>query len=234
MSTEPTLDFSDRTGQGELAMSVENRRPIKARSLGFIQRFAAWLARTAVTPNQISTLSMVCAGLVPAAFLLWDAGTWAAALTALVGIQLRLLCNLLDGMVAIEGGRKSLLGGIYNEFPDRIADTTILIGAALVAVDDARLMVLALSAALLAMMTAYTRVLGASLGAMQCFAGPMAKQHRMALLTMAFVALPLLPARFSVAQLMGLILLTICIGCVVTVANRLRLIALDLGAQDPK
>jgi phosphatidylglycerophosphate synthase len=44
-------------------------------------------------------------------------------------IQFRLLCNLLDGMVAVEGGKGSVTGPIYNEAPDRIADVLILIGA---------------------------------------------------------------------------------------------------------
>ncbi len=56
-----------------------------------------------------------------AATLLW--------LGAALGIQLRLVCNLIDGMVAIEGGMKSPVGGLYNEVPDRIADPLLLIAA---------------------------------------------------------------------------------------------------------
>ena len=44
-------------------------------------------------------------------------------------IQLRLLCNLFDGMVAVEGGFKTKSGEIYNELPDRVADVLILAGA---------------------------------------------------------------------------------------------------------
>ncbi len=46
-------------------MAVENRRPIKARSLSVIQRFAGWLAKTSVTPNQISVLSVLFSLLYP-------------------------------------------------------------------------------------------------------------------------------------------------------------------------
>jgi phosphatidylglycerophosphate synthase len=49
---------------------------------------------------------------------------------SICGIQLRLLCNLLDGMVAIEGGFKTKTGEIFNELPDRLSDALILIGAA--------------------------------------------------------------------------------------------------------
>jgi phosphatidylglycerophosphate synthase len=50
-------------------------------------------------------------------------------LLAAAAIQLRLLCNLLDGMLAVEGGLKTPLGELYNEIPDRLADVAILAGA---------------------------------------------------------------------------------------------------------
>ena len=40
-------------------------------------------------------------------------------------IQLRLLCNLLDGLVALEGGRKGKAGDLFNEAPDRYADVVL-------------------------------------------------------------------------------------------------------------
>jgi hypothetical protein len=47
------------------------------------------------------------------------------------------LCNLLDGMLAIEerswvpasAGTVNQIGQIYNELPDRLADIVILVGA---------------------------------------------------------------------------------------------------------
>ena len=100
-----------------------------------------------------------------------------------VTIQLRLLCNLLDGMLAVEEGFKSKTGDIYNDLPDRVADVLILVGAGYAmrhAYGDARM-----DAAVLAVFTAYVRVLGGSLGMTQHFIGPMAKQHRMFTLTVA-------------------------------------------------
>src|SRR5690606_41753406 len=79
-----------------------SRRPIKARGNAVIQRIAAALARTPLTPNAISVLSIVFAAAGAAA--LWWIPPWGAWLCAL-GIQLRLLCNLFDGMVAAEGGQ---------------------------------------------------------------------------------------------------------------------------------
>lgn len=102
---------------------------------------------------------------------------------ALVGvaacIQLRLLCNLLDGMVAIEGGKQSATGALYNEVPDRLADSAFLVALGYAIELDW----LGWYAALAAALTAYIRVLGGSLGLAQDFRGPQAKPHRMAVLT---------------------------------------------------
>jgi phosphatidylglycerophosphate synthase len=212
-------------------MSLEDRRPIQARSIVAIQRFAAWLSKSSVTPNQISILSIFFAAWVPLAFAFFEAGSWAASLLAVAGIQLRLMCNLLDGMVAIEGAKKSPLGSIYNEFPDRVADTTVLLGLALVDRADAWLMVLAMLTALLAVMTAYTRLLGASIGTKQFFVGPMAKQHRMALLTVMILGMAALASLVGARELAYGTLLVIAAGCVWTVARRLNLIAQQMLDQ---
>jgi phosphatidylglycerophosphate synthase len=41
-------------------------------------------------------------------------------LTAAIGVPRRLLCNLLDGMVAVAGGLGSPSGQVWNDLPDRI------------------------------------------------------------------------------------------------------------------
>jgi len=97
-----------------------NRRPIAARASGWARSISAALARSSVTPNQISMLSIVFAAL--GALMLWLA-TPLALVVAAACIQLRLVCNLLDGMVAMEGGKKTPTGALYNEFPDRVADS---------------------------------------------------------------------------------------------------------------
>ena len=104
-------------------------------------------------------------------------------LVAAVCVQLRLLCNLLDGMVAIEGGKQSAVGALYNEFPDRIADSLLLVALGYAA----GVPWLGWLAALLAALTAYVRATGGALGFAQDFRGPMAKPQRMAVLTIACV-----------------------------------------------
>ena len=82
-------------------------------------------------------------------------------------------------MVAIEGGKQSPLGMLYNEFPDRIADSLLIVALGYVI----SLPWIGWLGALAAMATAYIRVFGGALGLAQDFRGPMAKQHRMAVMT---------------------------------------------------
>ena len=43
--------------------------------------------------------------------------------------SLRLLANMLDGMVAIETGKASPAGAMYNEVPDSVSDAAMFLGA---------------------------------------------------------------------------------------------------------
>ena len=134
------------------------RRPIAARSSAWAIKLAAWLARSGVTPTAISVTSVLFAAV--GGLLICFVDHWLAWLAAAVCVQLRLICNLLDGMVAIEGGKESSTGAIYNEFPDRIADTLFLVPLGYAA----GMPWLGWASALLAALTAYVRVFGGSLG----------------------------------------------------------------------
>lgn len=155
----------------------QRRRPLKSRETGWARGLAATLARTAVTPNQISVIGVVFA--LAGAVLLVKWPTAIGFILCAVCIQLRLLCNLLDGMVAVEGGKSSPTGVLYNELPDRIADALFIVAAGYAAGHAW----LGWLGALLAALTAYVRAVGGSLGLPQDFRGPMAKPHRMAVLT---------------------------------------------------
>jgi hypothetical protein len=78
------------------------------------------------------------------------------------------------------------------------------------------------------MSTAYIRAIGKSVGARQVFCGPMAKQHRMAVLTVVAIYLGVTPLAWHPAgfwlisgQLVSLALLLICIGSLLTATRRL-------------
>ncbi len=51
--------------------------------------------------------------------------TW---LLAAALVQLRLLANMFDGMVAVETNTASPVGELFNEVPDRVSDAAILVG----------------------------------------------------------------------------------------------------------
>ncbi|WP_322106745.1 CDP-alcohol phosphatidyltransferase family protein [Paraburkholderia sp. J41] len=157
----------------------DNRRPIKSRSNTLVIELSNWLASTPVTPNQISCASVVFAAIGALALLRIDSVS--AMLIAVAGVQLRLLCNVIDGLVAVEGGKKSIVGPIFNEFPDRVADSVLLVATGYAGGAES----LGWAASLLAALTAYVRVTGGALGLTQRFIGPMAKQQRMAVLTFA-------------------------------------------------
>jgi phosphatidylglycerophosphate synthase len=154
-----------------------NRRPIAARSSRWAGRAAASLAAGNITPNQISVASALFA-VAGAALLVWVPQVWALVVCAAC-IQARLICNLLDGMVAIEGGKKSPVGALYNEFPDRVADSVLIVALGYAA----GMPWLGWLGALGAALTAYVRLFGGAIGLAQDFRGPFAKQQRMAVMT---------------------------------------------------
>jgi phosphatidylglycerophosphate synthase len=204
--------------------AAQARRPIAARNTAWAARVARWLVRRGVTPNQISLASIACAAvaaaaLVAARFVASPVAKVPLYLVAIAGVQARLLCNLFDGMVAIEGGRAGKAGEVFNDFPDRIADPLILTAAGYAA-GGAWGVGLGWLASVLAVMTAYVRVLGRSLGTGIDFSGPMAKQHRMAVMTAAFAAAAV--ASFWAVDRAVLVaaLAVVCAGCVVTIARR--------------
>ncbi len=217
--------------------SVPSRRPIAARNTVWAAAIARRLAAWGVRPNVISVFSSVFAAVAAVGFV--TAGRsespWAwvlALLLAVAGMQLRLLCNLFDGMVAIEGGFKTKSGEVFNELPDRFSDTFILIGAGhALPKDDWGVPQLGWLAAVLAVTTAYVRAMGATAGAGQHFCGPMAKQQRMAVLTLATLVAMAAPWKAWLAQAIPVALAVIVVGSLVTVFRRTSRIVRELESQ---
>ena len=205
-------------------MTPADRRPLASRDTRWARRLAAMLARSSITPNRISTLSILFAALGAAALV---DGRPLALVGAAISVQLRLLCNLIDGMVAIEGGKQSPVGALYNEFPDRIADSLLLVALGYAA----QVPWLGWLAALLAALTAYVRATGGALGLAQDFRGPMAKPHRMAVLTaaclIASVEIPWNGTRYALLAAA----IVIATGSALTCATRTLAIARELGRR---
>jgi phosphatidylglycerophosphate synthase len=213
---------------------LPERRPIASRERRWSKAVAHWLASRGFSPNAISTAGMV-AGMVAGLSLAatrWPAWTTAGFVLGAVGIQLRLLANMFDGMVAIETGRTSAVGELYNEVPDRVSDTAILVGAGYSA---GGCPVLGYVAALLAVFIAYVRAQGRVAGAPQEYCGPMAKPQRMFVMTVGALAAALLPSAWMPRVpalpeqgIMAAALMLIIAGETVTVHRRLVRIAAAL------
>ncbi len=212
-----------------------NRRPLKTREIKLAKKLAMLLSEKNITPNQISVASIFFALLASVCLLsihyypkLSGSNlTWILPLLAALFIQLRLLCNMLDGMVAIEGGKSSPTGELYNEFPDRISDILILIAAGYVSEPMEYGIILGWCAALLAVLTAYVRVLAVSIGAPMNFAGPMAKPHRMFVMTCACLVATALSLQSSVwtknnGYVFFVALIIIALGSSITIFRRLK------------
>jgi phosphatidylglycerophosphate synthase len=208
------------------------RRPLATREHAWAKALARRFDRAGITPNSISIASVVVA--VAAGLCLWGSGNanGVARVILLLGaaalIQLRLLCNMLDGMMAIESGRRTNCGEIFNDMSDRFADIAILLGAGYSITTLAWGPTLGWIAALLAVLTAYVRLLGGAIGARQYFTGPMAKPHRMAVMTVASLLATMEPLVHRQGVAITAALLVVIAGSLLTLARRTLAIAAEL------
>ena len=108
---------------------IGDRRPLASRGWKISDRVARWLARQGATPNAISIIGMLCGIAAGLTFFQTSNGShlWIFWLAGAVLVQLRLLANLYDGMVAVLRQVASPVGELFNEVPDRVSDAAILI-----------------------------------------------------------------------------------------------------------
>src|SRR5438094_5690180 len=207
-----------------------DRRPIATRNRKWAQAATTWLAARNVSPNTISIAGM-CACIVAGIAL----GVTSIAdyrilwIIAALGAQLRLTANMLDGMVALASGRASKVGELYNEIPDCVSDAAVFIGAGFAWGGN---IALGYIATILAIFTAYIRAAGKIAGAPNELCGPMAKQHRMLVITLIGLYSAVTPSSWQAISfnsskigLMSLGLAVIIMGSIITVIRRLARIA---------
>ena len=208
---------------------IGDRRPLASRGWKISEKVARWLARRGATPNTISILGMICGILAGTMFALTSGATypWFLWIFGAVFVQLRLLANLYDGMVAVLRETASPVGELFNEVPDRVSDAATLIGFGYATGSDS---VLGFVAIIFAIFLAYLRAQGKVAGAHQEFCGPMAKQQRMATVTIAAIACAVVPGA-SDWQIPMFALWVIIAGCIVTIIRRLQRITTTLRRQ---
>lgn len=240
---------------------TSNRRPLASRGTAWAKATARWLSGTAVTPNQLSMGSIVFAAVAGVCFyfagqlLISGSGSddnivqssaseiSVVVLLLLAGLscQARLLCNLFDGMLAIEANKQTPDGAAWNEFPDRFADICIFVGLGYGINEPA----LGWAASCFCVLTAYVRELrnatavstaestalstAVSANVKADFCGPMAKQHRIAVVTLMVVLLIglLLVKPFDDVRSTGILiwkgtLWLVTVGAVITVFRRIK------------
>lgn len=195
---------------------TDGRRPLASRQTGWAKSASSALTRAGVSPNLISQASLAFAAL--GCLALWQMPLAPTALLILAAAcaQARLVCNLLDGMVAVEGGKGGPTGAFWNEVPDRISDALFFWGAGLAAGQPA----LGLGAATLAAITAYLREFGRAQGFAPDYSGPMAKPQRMAALTIACLIAAALPAQAPL--ILTVMLWVVLTGTAATIIRRSR------------
>lgn len=202
---------------------------MKTRSSQWAQILARGISRLGISANHVS-LASIGVAILGAVFLLWSGlggGIWPLVLTAAC-VQLRLLANMLDGLIAVEGGQQTATGELYNEIPDRVADVVLLAAAGYASQHGSWGAALGWCAAALAVGTAYLRALGARRGEPQDFGGPLAKPQRMFFLTVGCLfaageSLAGLPANALLS-----VLILINIGTLWTCIRRTRRLATQL------
>lgn len=218
------------------------RRDIPQRSTGWAARAADAMAGAGLTPNQISVLSVVFAALA-AALLVASAHVGTPVRSILLVavallLPLRLLANMLDGMLAVEKGMHSPVGDLYNEVPDRLSDVFVFAAAGYATAGEWTIgstdvgVALGWATALAAVLTAYVRSLGAANGTGNFFQGPMAKPTRMwVMVAAALVSLaePLTP--LAEGTVFAVALVVVVAGSAATVIVRLRLVARRMTAE---
>ncbi len=206
---------------------VSDRRPLASRHWRISGRVAGWLSRCGATPNAISVAGMIF-GII-AGVMFYETSrahdrAWMFWLGGALCVQLRLLANLYDGMVAVLRQIASPVGELFNEIPDRVSDAATLIGFGYAAGSNA---LLGFVAAIFAVFLAYLRAQGKVAGAPQEFCGPMAKPQRMATITITAIVCAIFGLA-NIWKIPAIALGVIIAGSLVTCLRRLHRISAAL------
>lgn len=154
-----------------MALSIYQLKP---RFQALLRPMVAKLARAGVTANQV-TLGACLVSLVLGPGLYLSDAAWAWFALIPLWMLLRMAFNAVDGMLAREHGQQSVLGAYLNELTDVLSDAALYLPFARVApFDPFWLGVVVLASALSEM----AGVLGATVGGVRQYDGPMGKSDR--------------------------------------------------------
>jgi len=215
--------------------SVSGYEPTARRPIANVFRLTAnWATavcvRAGIHPDAISYSSIVVSGIAAVGF--WRASSLPVLLLiAPLFCFVRLWLNMLDGMVAIAGGKATVRGEILNDLPDRVSDVIIFVGVAESGWMNPRIGYLT---AIASVLTAYAGLFGQALGASRQFGGLMSKPWRMVVLAIGSWSAFFFGSsagRLDSLQVLDWTCLVIVAGCVQTIAVRLKRIMRALPAK---
>jgi archaetidylinositol phosphate synthase len=148
----------------------------------------------------------------------WGAGANRLALWIVPPcVLLRLICNLMDGLIAREQGVADAMGEVKNELGDRLADTAIFLGLICGGYADPRLASFALA---LILIGSFLGILSKALGGSRLYIGLFGKGDRMISLAL-FTLYPALSG--NLASYNWYLGLAVC-AATITIFQRLRAI----------
>lgn len=139
--------------------TVWSRVPGAASGYRGLLAIAELLARTGITANELTVLSLAPA-MAASALIVGERYGWAAVLLLVAGV-----CDGLDGAVARASGHTSRVGALYDSVADRIADALPLAAVVLLAGGRLQLVLIPLLAMVAALTVSYVRARAEALGA---------------------------------------------------------------------
>jgi phosphatidylglycerophosphate synthase len=194
-------------------MSFRGLYRLKPASQALVRPIERLAVRTGISADTLTLLAVPVAALGGACLALSGTVPWLLLAVPLLA-ALRLLFNLLDGMVARSSGSIHPMGEVWNEVGDRLADVLFIGGLAFVPGVDPRLALGAVAAALLA---SYAGITSRAAGASRQYGGVMSKPGRMVVLAVAA------PLAFVTGDLVWLVLaaVVISVGSLITLGQRI-------------
>jgi phosphatidylglycerophosphate synthase len=169
-----------------------------------------------IHPDTFIYAALVLSIIAGVAFLL--AGTNSNWLWLVIPcVLVRLLLNLMDGQVARALGIASPWGEALNEFGDRLADASIIIGLGLGGYADTRLVLLALVSILC---VSYLGILGKAIGGVRVYGGLFGKGDRM----ISLAVFTFYPALSKDLPGYNYYLIFAALAALITIVQRLRII----------
>jgi phosphatidylglycerophosphate synthase len=180
---------------------------LKPRFQALLRPVSDALVRAGLKANDVTLGALLLSAAHGAWIALMPTSRWPLLLLP-VTLFLRMAMNAIDGMMAKEHGQASAVGAVLNELSDVIADAALYLPLALVPDINGTLVVLAVTAGIIAEMAG---ALGPLVGAPRQYEGPCGKSDRAAAFgLLAFLSgLGLASFKWTSPYLVGLLVLSL-------------------------